>query len=160
MRFITLVTVIVCLIHLNTKQMVQIKIWRYFSLALRQGQLICFKIYSPYAGNKRWQKNITRKKKSRYLRKSVGIAHTPYLINSSFSPDLFPRKGSEIHKWLSLNGSNEKSYITNQVTTENGGQNRNSQRRHLRNKEYAVEHPRDSKKSLYLSTSNLLLLFN
>lgn len=159
MRFITLVTVIVCLIRLNTKQMVQIRIWRYFSLALHQGQLICFKIYSPYAGNKRWQ-IFPGKKQNRYLRKGVGIAHTPYLINSSFSPGLFPRKGSEIHKWLSLNWSKEKSYITNQVTTENGGQNRKSQRRHLRNKEYAVEHPRDSKKSLYLSTSNLLLLFN
>lgn len=58
-------------------------------------------------------KYFQEKTQNRYLRKGVGIAHTPYLINSSFSPDLFPRKGSEIHKWLSLNWSKEKSYITN-----------------------------------------------
>lgn len=57
-------------------------------------------------------KKILPGKKSCYL-KIVGTAYTLYLINSSFFPDLFPRKGSEIHKWLSLNWSKEKSYITN-----------------------------------------------
>lgn len=37
-------------------------------------------------------KKILPGKQGRYLRKSVGTAYTPCLINSSFFPDLFPRK--------------------------------------------------------------------